>query len=183
MAAAFPELVSKAESHEELETRDDEESVNTAMDLEDEDENNESDSENEQDSASDSDSNDPWEDRPVQVKDSLRQGHVKEMERFLERGASEEAAKAKAFNALLPVFRRTLRRLYLHHIKWFRRLRSDPAHEKVTRNLRRFVDEDSKKRKFLFNRFFERCAFLRKKKMVRKKKTKTPKGNIAIFFN
>ena len=49
----------------------------------------------------------------AEVKESLSLRFGKQVERLLEKGASEAVAKAKAFNAVLPVFRRTLRRLYL----------------------------------------------------------------------
>ena len=108
MAAAFPKLVSKAKSDEELEMRDDKEDLRTtSIDSQNEDENMESDSENKQERDLESDGNDPWDDLD-QVKSSLRQSQVKEMKRFLERGPSEEAARAKAANAPLPVFRRIL---------------------------------------------------------------------------
>ena len=76
MAAAFPKLVSKAKSDEELEMRDD-------IDSQNEDENMESDSEDKQERDLESDGNDPWDDLD-QVKGSLRQSQVKEMKRFLE---------------------------------------------------------------------------------------------------
>ena len=88
------------------------------------------------------------------------------MERLLEKGASEAVAEAKAFDALLPVFRGKLRRLYLHYLKWFRRLKRDPVNEEVMKTLRRFMDEEEgmdyeeaadaavDRRKFLLNKFF-----------------------------
>ena len=87
------------------------------------------------------------------------------MERLLEKG--EAVAEAKAFNALLPVFRRKLRRLYLHYLKWFRRLKRDPVHKEVMKTLRLFMDEKEcmdyeeatdpavDRRKFLLNRIFQ----------------------------
>ena len=141
-------------------------------------------SENEQDSNSESDSSDPCNGLHVQVKGSLRQGHVMEMKRFLKRGS-----KAKVFNA---VFRRRLGRLYLHYIKWF--VVSDwisQCTRKYT-TLRRFVDEDSiayeeaaeaavdETENFAYREVFERCAFLRKKAVMKnrkKKRSRTPKRN------
>ena len=91
----------------------------------------------------------------------------KQVERLLEKGDSEAVAEAKAFNALLPVFRGTLRRLYLHYLKWFCRLKRDPVHEEVMKTLRRFMDEEEgmvyekaadaavDRRKFLLNRIFQ----------------------------
>ena len=60
-----------------------------------------------------------------------------------------------------------MRRLYLHYLKKFRRLRGVPVHQKITATLRRFMDENSldyeeaaeaavDKQKFLLNRVFER---------------------------
>ena len=100
------------------------------------------------------------------LKSSLSSRFGKQVERLLEKGASEAVAQAKAFNALLPVFRAKLRRLYLHYLKWFRRLKRDPVHEAVMKTLRRFMDEEEDmdyeeaadaavdRRKFLLNRIF-----------------------------
>ena len=81
------------------------------------------------------DSVDPWEHIRAEVKESLSSRFGKQAERLLETGASEAVAKAKAFNAVLPVFRRTLRRLYLHYLRWFRRLERDPVHEEVMKTV------------------------------------------------
>ena len=78
----------------------------------------------------------------MQKLESLSSRFGKQVERLLENGASEAVAEAKAFNALLPVFRGKLRRLYLCYLKWFRRLKRDPVHEEVMKNLRRFIDEE-----------------------------------------
>ena len=102
----------------------------------------------------------------VQKLESLSSLLGKQVERLLEKGASEAVAEAKAFNALLPVFRGKLRRLYLHYLKWFRRLKHNPVHEEVMKTLRRFMDEEAgmdyeeaadavvDRRKFLLNRVF-----------------------------
>ena len=92
---------------------------------------------------------------------------MKQVERFLDKGASRAVAKAKALNVLLPAHRRKLRRLYLYYLKWFRHLRRDPVHQEVMSTLRRFMDEESMdyeeaaeaavdKRKFLLNRLFKK---------------------------
>ena len=89
------------------------------------------------------------------------------MEQLLEKGASEAVAQAKGFNALLPDFIIRLRRLYLHYLKWFRRVKRDPVHEAVMKTQRCFIDEEEdmdyvqaadaavNRRKFLFNRIFK----------------------------
>ena len=91
-------------------------------DKENDDENIEIDSEDEDDSELEYDSGDPWEDLPAKVKESVRSRFGKQVERLLEKGATEAVAQVKAFNALLPDFKIKLRRFYLHYLKWFRRL-------------------------------------------------------------
>ena len=120
------------------------------------------DSEDEDDSDLECEIVDPWDDLRAKVKESLSSRFGKQVERLLEKGASEAVAEAKAFNALLPVFRGKLRRLYLHHLKWFRCLKRDPVHEEVMKTLRRFMDEEEEaadaavdRRTFLLNRIFQ----------------------------
>ena len=84
---------------------------------------------------SDSDSSDLWENLRAEVRDALNPSYVIEVKRFLEEGEPREVAKAKARNFLLPARRRKFRRLYLHYLKWFRRLRRDPVHQKLTNTL------------------------------------------------
>ena len=116
---------------------------------------------------SDSNTSDLWENLRAEVRDALNSSYVEEVERFLEEGEPREVAKAKALNFLLPAHRRKLRRLYLHYLKCFRRLRGDPVHQKITATLRCFMDQNSldyeeapeaavDKQKFLLNRVFER---------------------------
>ena len=95
----------------------DERSINEdSEDKENDDENMEIDSEDEDDSGAESDSSDSWDDlRADDLRaECLSSRFAKQVERLLEKGGSEAVAEAKAFNALLPVFRRKLRRLYLH---------------------------------------------------------------------
>jgi len=113
-----------------------------SVDKEDDDENMEIDSEDEDDSELEYDSGDPWEDLRAKVKESLSSRFEKQVERLLEKGASEAVAQAKAFNALLPDLRTKLGRLYFHYFKWFQRLKRDPVHEAVMKTLRRFMDEE-----------------------------------------
>ena len=67
---------------------------------------------------------------------------------------------------LLPAYRKRLRTLYLHCLKWHCDLQSDPVHNKVMKTLRQFMEEDEmdyteaaeaaiSKRKYLLNRLFE----------------------------
>ena len=113
-----------------------------SADKENDDENMEIDSEDEDDSELEYDSGDPWEDLRAKVKESLSSSFGKHVEWLLEKGATEAVAQARAFNALLPVFRIKLRRLYLYYLKWFRCLKRDPVHEAVMKTLHRFMDEE-----------------------------------------
>ena len=81
-------------------------------------------------------------------------------------GKSQNYAENAAFNALLPVSRRRLRRTYLERLKWIHRIKHDTVHRKVMKTLRRFIDEDDmdfdeaaesavEKRKFLLNRVMQ----------------------------
>ena len=60
------------------------------------------------------DDHDPWETLLQEVEESLSSTYDKKVNKFLKEGVSETIAEAKAFNALLPVYRRKLQRLYLH---------------------------------------------------------------------
>ena len=61
----------------------------------------------------DSDYKSPWETLRKDVQTSLSPGYDKQVDTFLNEGTSEVVAEAKAFNALVPVYRRELQRLYL----------------------------------------------------------------------
>ena len=77
------------------------------------------------------DDQDPWETLRQEVEESLSSTYDKKANKFLKEGISETIAEAKAFNALLPVYRRKLRGLYLHYLQWFERLKHDPVHKDV----------------------------------------------------
>ena len=76
------------------------------------------------------------------MRDALNPSYLKQVERFLGKGASKAVAKAKALDVLLSAHRRKLRRLYVYYLEWFRHLRRDPVHQEVMNTLRRFMDED-----------------------------------------
>ena len=93
----------------------------------------------------------------------LKELYWNKVQQFLDRGKSQTYADNAAFNDLLPVWRGRLRRTYLERLKWIHRIKLDAVHRKVTKTLRRFIDEDDmdfyeaaksavKKRKFLLNR-------------------------------
>ena len=65
---------------------------------------------------SESDSGDPWENLRAEVRDALNPSYVKQIERFLDKGASRAVVKAKPVNVLLPAHRRKLRRLYVYYL-------------------------------------------------------------------
>ena len=89
------------------------------------------------------------------------------MEEKVIQGLPKDVANVEASNLLLPVYRKGLRNLYLHYIKWYRVLRTDPVHKKVMKTLREFMEDDDmdymeaaeaaiNKRKYLLNRLFEK---------------------------
>ena len=89
------------------------------------------------------------------------------MQQFLDRGKSQHYAENAAFNALLPVSRRRLRRTHLDRLKWTHHIKHDAIHHKVTKTLRSFIEQDDMdfdeeaesvvaKRKFLLNRLMKK---------------------------
>ena len=85
---------------------------------------------------------DPWRPLRQKVGEDLKEPHLKEVQQFLDKGKSQEYAENAAFNILLPVSRRRLRRTYLERLKWTHRIKHDAIHRKVTKTLRRFFEED-----------------------------------------
>ena len=101
-----------------------------------------------------------------EMEESLSSTYDKKVNKFFKEGISETIAEAKAFNALLPVYRRKLRGMYLHYLHWFEHLKHDPVHKDVMKTRHRFMEEDSmdvkedthsgvERRKFLLNRMFQ----------------------------
>ncbi|KAL9983274.1 hypothetical protein ACROYT_G005420 [Oculina patagonica] len=76
----------------------------------------------------------------LEVIDDLSSNYDEQVERYQEEGSSKNVAKASNF--LLPSYRKKLRGLYLHYLKWIRRLKSDHIHKEVMATLRRYMDED-----------------------------------------
>lgn len=108
----------------------------------------------------------PWKKLRFEVIDDLSSNYDEQVERYQDEGASKEVAEAKASNYLLPAYRKKLRGLYLHYLKWIRNLKSDHIHKEIMATLRRYMDDDDMdfeeaaeaavdKRKFLLNRVFE----------------------------
>lgn len=110
---------------------------------------------------------DPWNLLRRKVGNDLKDYFVKEVKRFLDKGKTQEYADHAAFNSLLPVSRRRLRKTYLQRLLWIHRIKRDTIHRKVVKTLERFMDEDDmdyeeaaesavEKRKFLINRVLEK---------------------------
>ena len=92
----------------EEEEQEDEEEVEEEQEEEEPEEEEEADDDNEPD---------PWRPLRQKVGESINETYLKEVEQFLDRGKSQHYAENAAFNALLPVSRRRLRRTYLERLK------------------------------------------------------------------
>ena len=132
---------------------------------EEEPEEEETSSSEEEDEADDDDEPDPWRPLRQKVGEDLKETYLKEVQQFLDRGKSQHYAENAAFNALLPVSRRRLRRTYLERLKWTHHIKRDAIHRKVMKTLLRFIEEDDMDfdeaagRKFLLNRLIKRKLF------------------------
>ncbi len=80
----------------------------------------------------------PWKKLRLEVIDDLSSNYDEQVERYQEEGSSKNVAEAKASNFLLPSYRKKLRGLYLHYVKWIRHLKSDHIHKEVMATLRRY---------------------------------------------
>ena len=121
----------------------------------------------EEEEEADDDEPDPWSPLRQVVGVNLKEPYLKEVQQFLDKGKSQEYADNTAFNILLPMSRRRLRRTYLERLKWTHRIKHDAIHRKVMKTLRRFTEEDDMdfdeaaesavaKRKFLLNRLMQK---------------------------
>ncbi|XP_078357178.1 uncharacterized protein LOC144642054 [Oculina patagonica] len=128
-----------------------------------EEEENSSSSEEEGKAEDDDTDYDPWDPLRRNVGEDLIESFMAEVKRFLDKGKTRDYAETAAFNALLPLSRRRLRRIYLERLKWTHRIKRDTLHRKVMKTLHRFINEDDmdfdeaaesavEKRKFLLNR-------------------------------
>ena len=59
---------------------------------------------------------DPWQPLREKVGEDLKESYLKEVQRFLDREKSQDYAEIAAFNTLLPVSRRMLRKTYLERL-------------------------------------------------------------------
>ena len=82
-------------------------------------------------------------------------------------GDSENVARVKAENALLPVYRKELRKVLLENLQWMRAMKKDPTFKKVMETQKELKDTEGfdwlestelaiDKRKFLLNRLCEK---------------------------
>ena len=153
------------EEEEEEEEEEQEEEVEEEQEEEEpevEPEEEETSSSEEEEEADDDDEPDPWRPLRQKVGEDLKETYLKEVQQFLDRGKSQHYAENAAFNALLPVSRKSLRSTYLERLKWTHHIKHDAMHRKVMKTLRRFIEEDDMdfdeaaesavaKRKFLLN--------------------------------
>ena len=138
------------------------------------DENTDDESENEEDDRSDEDNDstttdddtDPWDELSEEAIIDLNSSWEEQVEQYITQGLSKEDAEFQTSTLLLPAYRKRLRFLYLHYLKWYRVLKTDPVHKKVMATLRSFMDDDEMdfveaaeaavtKRKYLLNKLVE----------------------------
>ena len=160
-------------SHDEEEQEDE---YDDADDIDDKDESDEEDNDvndtddDKEDESTESDSeddgNDPRDKLRGEAIGDLNSVWEEQVEQYMMQGLRKEDAEAQASNLLLPAYRKSLRTLYLHYLKWYCDLKADPVHNKVIKTLRSFMEEDEmdyieaaeaaiSKRKYLLNRLFE----------------------------
>ena len=109
---------------------------------EEEPEEEETSSSEEEEEADDDNEPDPWHPLRQKVGEDIKETYLREVQQFLDRGKSQHYAENAAFNALLPVSRRRLRRTYLDRLKWTHHIKHNAIHRKVMKTLRRFTEED-----------------------------------------
>ena len=85
---------------------------------------------------------------------------------YEENGDSENVARIKTENALLPVYRKELRKVLLENLQWMRAIEKDPTFKKVMETQKERKDSEgydwlestelaNDKRTFLLNRLYE----------------------------
>ena len=113
-----PEVVSEVQPEypdpEEAEREDEGEEDKVEEEEEEEDKQDYDDDEGSVGSDEDEKCENPWKKLKLEVVDALDPLLQKQAEPYLEKGASQDIATAKAMNDLLPAYRKQLRSLYLH---------------------------------------------------------------------
>ena len=85
---------------------------------------------------------------------------------YEENGDSENVTRIKTENALLPVYRKDLRKVLLENLQWMRAMAKDPTFKKVMETQKERKDSEghdwlestelaNDKRTFLLNRLYE----------------------------
>ena len=83
---------------------------------------------------------------------------------YEENGDSENVAFIKSENALLPVYRKELRKVLLEYLQWMRAMKKDPTFRKLMETQEEVKDSEElaiDKRKFLLNRLYEKRSIPR----------------------
>ena len=108
---------------------------------------------------------DPW----LRIEEEVDNRHQAELEALIneyeQNGDSTEVARIKAENALLPVYRKELRKVFLENLQWMHAMKKDSTYRKVMQTQQDLKDSEGydwleatelaiDKRKFLLNRLF-----------------------------
>ena len=86
---------------------------------------------------------------------------------YEENGDSENVARIKAENALVPVYRKELRKVLLKNLQWMRAIKKTPPSKKLMETQKEVKDSEGfdwlestelaiDKRKFFLNRLYEK---------------------------
>ena len=108
----------------------------------------------------------PW----SRIFDKAEKRHETLMNEYEGNGDSENVARVKAENALLPVYRKELRKVLLENLQWMRAMKKDPTFKKVMETQKELKDTEGfdwlestelaiDKRKFLLNRLCAKSPF------------------------
>ena len=109
----------------------------------------------------------PW----LRILDEAEKRHETQLNTLINEyegnGDSENVARVKAENALLPVYRKELRKVPLENLQWMRAMKKDPSFKKVIETQKELKDTEEfewlestelaiDKRKFLLNRLYQK---------------------------
>ena len=109
----------------------------------------------------------PW----LRILDEAEKRHETQLNALINEyegnGDSENVARVKAENALLPVYRKELRKVPLENLQWMRAMKKDPSFKKVIETQKELKDTEEfewlestelaiDKRKFLLNRLYQK---------------------------
>ena len=112
---------------------------------------------------------DPW----SRIQDEVEKRHEAQLNALIneyeENGDPNNVARVKAENALLPVYRKELRKVILEYLQWMRAMKKDSTFRKIMETQKDLKDTDGfdwlestelaiDKRKFLLNRLFGQQA-------------------------